>query len=251
MRIFALSIEIAIQLLFPILLAVFFVWKYKISWKIFFIGVLFFIISQILETPFRIGLSLARIPETQLWIYLSFVFAGLIAGIGEELSRFFAFRYVPILKRKADWESGVLYGVGHGAVESILIGLGVLVMALIVFLAPTEVVSKLPKEAVSQFKSLPWYYFIAGGLERIFAITIQIGLSLIVVLSFLRSDLRFLFLAMGIHAFIDASALSFMSWSKNVALVEALILFYALIFLYWILWFKRNIPHAEFLVKKA
>ena len=52
--------------------------------------------------------------------YVFAIYGGLTAGIFEELGRFVAFFF--LLKKYLDYKDGFAYGIGHGGIESILVG---------------------------------------------------------------------------------------------------------------------------------
>jgi len=114
--------QLVVSILVPIIVLVYFRKKYNINLKIVGVGVLIFIgFTQILETPFQ--LFMRGNPTTAEFLENPFIFSifgGLTAGIFEELGRFVAFYY--LLKKYRDYKDGLAYGIGHGGIESILVG---------------------------------------------------------------------------------------------------------------------------------
>jgi uncharacterized membrane protein YhfC len=60
---------------------------------------------------------------------------------------------------------------------------------------------------IATYWSSPWYATFLGAVERIFALTAQVTLSVIVLQIFSRKQIRWLWIAIGWHAFIDAVAI--------------------------------------------
>jgi len=228
-----LSVEVAIQLLFPIALGYFLVRRLALRWRIFFIGVLFFIISQIIELPIAAGVAIFDLGlERRPW--LGALITGLTAGVGEEVARYLAFRFTRTMRDNRTWPAALLLGAGHGGAESILVGLIVIALAIIPALAP----DLLPSE-LSIGGEVAWYAYLLGGLERIFAITVQVSLAVLVFLVFVRRSIGYLFLAMLYHALVDFTVLGLQAAYENLLLTEGVVFIFALISL-GIIWYFRG-----------
>lgn len=228
-----LSVEVAIQLLFPIALGYFLLRGFGLHWRIFFIGVLFFIISQIIELPIAVGVAVLDLGlERHLW--LGALIAGLTAGVGEEVARYLGFRFTRTMRDNRTWPAALLLGAGHGGAESILVGLGVIALVIISALAP----DLLPPQ-LSIGGEVPWYAYLLGGVERIFAITLQVSLAVLVFQVFVRRSIGYLFLAMLYHALVDFTALSLQAAYENLLLTEGVIFICVLISL-GIIWYFRG-----------
>jgi len=228
-----LSVEVAIQLLFPLALGYFLVRRLALRWRIFFIGVLFFIISQIMELPIAAGVAVFDLGlERRPW--LGPLIAGLTAGVGEEVARYLAFRFTRTMRGNRTWPAALLLGAGHGGAESILIGFGVIALAIISAVAP----DLLPPE-LSIGGEVSWYAYLLGGLERIFAITLQVSLAVLVFQVFVRRSIGYLFLAMLYHALVDFTALGLQLAYENILLTEGVVFIFALISL-GIIWYFRG-----------
>ena len=167
--------------------------------------------------------------------FLYILYGIFMAGIFEETARFISFN---ILKRKYNGISTALsYGIGHGGTEAILLA-GVSMITNIVFCViintgNAEILTgKLQGEAlekmnaaISALISTAPPMFLLSGLERVFAISIQISLSVLVFYSVYGKDKIWLFpLAILLHALIDLpAAASQAGVIKNVLLVEGIV----------------------------
>ncbi|GKV69750.1 CAAX amino protease [Sporosarcina sp. NCCP-2716] len=172
-----------------ILPAVLFIWALmKKCWIPFVLGLLAFTIAQLLiRLPLLSWLN-AHSTGYLMWSTLHPVafalFLALTAALAEELARFVAIRF---FMRQRTWLSGVFFGAGHGGVEAVVL-LGIPAVGLLAADAPFAGGTMLA----------------VGSLERIFAITLHIGLSLLVLQSVKERRLRFLAAAIVIHMLADA-----------------------------------------------
>jgi uncharacterized membrane protein YhfC len=155
-----------------------------------------------------------------------------MAGIFEESARFIAFH---LLKKKYSGIGTALsYGIGHGGGEAIILA-GIAMITNLVFSLwiNTGTIALLPEsmhgvstEAISvTLSNTAPYMFLIGGIERLFAIAIQISLSVIVFYSVFCKGKWWLFpAAILIHAIIDApAALGQAGAIKNVFFIEGLV----------------------------
>ena len=118
------------NVIFPLLLGWWIIKKRGTSWKLFGVGVLTFIGSQIFHIPAVSGLTRAfstgLLPNVSISFapYFNAIVLGLLAGIFEETARWIGYK---ILKKKADsFGAALTLGAGHGGIEAIIIGVSVL-----------------------------------------------------------------------------------------------------------------------------
>lgn len=228
----AFIIAILICFLFPIAFAAFFKIKYKISLKAVFTGVAVFILfALILEQIMHFFvLKKGLITNT---ILIS-VYGALAAGIFEEGGRLIA--YSTLLKGKNEWKDGIAYGIGHGGIETILIGgfsyLNNLIYSYLINNGMFDAVygTQLTQEQLSQLKAvkevlvgLSWTTVMIGICERIFAFGLQIAFSLIVLCAVKKHKYIFALAAVLLHALVDFPAALFQMGILNLYTVESMI----------------------------
>jgi len=190
------SISVLGMIVLPIMLGFWLTRKFKLSWKLFFAGAITFIVSQILHIPFLIGATAlfanGTLPSpSESWATIfNAVFLGLAAGVFEETSRWVLFKF--ILKNNRTWNEGVLVGAGHGGVEAFILGLlGIFTVINMLVLrnmdlsttgiSPEQLAAA--QQQVTAFWESPAYVGFLGFVERIFAITLHIALSVMVLYS--------------------------------------------------------------------
>jgi uncharacterized membrane protein YhfC len=207
------------MIVLPIVLAYYLTRKFSLSWKLVLAGALTFIASQVLHIPLLYGLTalfnngvLPSIPEAWTAIFNA-ILLGLLAGIFEETARWILFTF--ILKSARSWEEGVVVGAGHGGVESLLLGILVLVNVasmiamrnadLSTFGVPPEQL-ELAQQQVAEFWAAPAYLPFLGLIERVFAICLHLSLSVMVLYSVVYRKPVWFWIALLWHAFVDALA---------------------------------------------
>jgi uncharacterized membrane protein YhfC len=208
-------IQLPLMLVFPVLLGWWIRRRYGPGWGIFVAGALTFIASQVVHLPLNWALGLlggGRGVATWPLVPMALV-AGLSAALCEEGARWVVLTF--FLKRVRTWAPGLQYGAGHGGGEAIIFGLLVLVNLVTMLVLPSmqQMFAALPPETAelvrygaSAYWATPWYMPIVGGMERVFAITLQIAMALLVVRSVAERQVKYLLAAIGIHAAVDAYA---------------------------------------------
>ncbi|MFC7394278.1 YhfC family intramembrane metalloprotease [Scopulibacillus cellulosilyticus] len=208
-------LTLLISLAIPIVFFIYFFKKYRISWKPLLVGILIFIVfSQVLEKTLHMYILKINHNTAELLKnpYLYALYGGLTAGIFEEIGRFVGFHY--LLKKYREWKDGISYGIGHGGIEAILVGVFSSVQTIFISnlinsgsfnqllnvqgAAKTSLLTL--KEQLIDTSS---YLYLMGGFERIFSFLIQLGLSILVLYTIRKRRTLFLIYAILIHAFID------------------------------------------------
>ena len=224
-------------------------------WSLFFIGVAGFVGSQILHIPFNwLIINKLELLPTDVAILSNLIivalFAGLSAGVFEEVTRYLVYRFWA--KGARTWGRGLMFASGWGGIESILVGLVVGINAialaamsqgLLLDLIPAEQLSLL-EEQIQAMVTLPWYEVMLGSLERLFAIALHLSLSLLVMQVFTRGKLWWLWLAIGWHGLVNATAVFAQTYWENPYLTEAIIALFALISLGIVFWLREPEPAA-------
>lgn len=251
-------VQIVFMLGFPLALG-FFIWKrLGIRWGLFGVGAITFIVSQVVHLPLNSGLTAAfkvgwlpKLPEA---IHLPFnaVVLGLTAGLCEELTRYLVYRFW--IRKARTWREALMFGAGHGGVESIILGLLVALtfvnmlalrgMDLSALGLPADQLEAL-REQVTTYWALPWYVPLLAGAERFFAICLHVAMAVVVLQVFIRGKLRYLFAAVAYHALTDATAIyaAGLGWSPQA--LEGLVALFAVISLVIIWWYRPRRNEAE------
>lgn len=247
--------------LLPVILTIYFYKKQKISLMAVLIGVLVFLISQV-----AIRIPLLTLLGRQTWyvgmsqnIYIIAIFLGLTAGLFEEVGRYIAMRF--FMKKNLSWKNGVAFGIGHGGIEAIvLVGLTLLNYIVMSFMINSGIFDsmiavQLPAETANQIKTMlaeaPAINSLAGGLERVMTMSLQIGFSVMVMYAVKFKKPIFLLWAILAHTLVDAPVVILGSMGLNVWTIELLIVVFAAVALFYTLKAKKLFEVKEASVEET
>lgn len=246
-------------ILYPLALAIFVNRRLHVGWRYFGFGALVFFVFQVItRVPLVTALGVVLAP--QLKASLPFRYTWLLilvvtAGIFEEVGRYVGYR-VLMRRDEKTWRKAIMYGVGHGGLESMLLIGGSLLLTLINVLTISAIgLNGLPASSratvIRQFATLnaePGWLPLLGAWERLWTIPVHIALSVIVLQVFRRRNLGWLWLAILAHALVDGVAVfipQFLGSSVGVTLlVEGIIAVFGLIAL-WVIWALRDRPQDD------
>ena len=224
----------------PVALAWWLVKKYKARLSTILVGAGVFIVFALLLEPVvhQIVLKGPHGPAIMGNVWLYALYGGLAAGFFEETGRFLAMKYL-LRKEPSKALPAISYGAGHGGVEMILIfGLTMisnLVLSVMINSGAADMLlAAAPANALEQvqgqFEQLETAAagsFFLGVWERISALILQLGLS-ILVWSAVRKGGRWLWLfpaAILLHFLVDACAVVI---SKNASMVFTEVVIFAM-----------------------
>jgi uncharacterized membrane protein YhfC len=177
----------------------------------------FFAFSQVLEKAMHAYLLRAN-PVTAAWFQapgIAFaVYGSLAAGLFEEVGRYVGMRLM--VKPTRSPGPAVAYGIGHGGIESVLLGGLAMVQAFAFAILlnsgkfDATFGPALPPDALNQIRASIENLTLAGlalaTIERLVALLTQIGLSLVVWRAVEGKRLSLLAIAVLLHAVVDFPA---------------------------------------------
>ena len=237
MTIVAMAISCLAGFAIPVILFFFFRKGKNADRLPFFVGCgVMLLFALVLESAIHrivLGSSVGETIQNNIWLYA--IYGGLMAGLFEETGRFVAFKTV--LRKKNDKDSNALmYGAGHGGLEAaVLLGismLGNIVLAILMNSGNISAVTdSITGDALGQLEAgletlskSPSYTFLIGIMERCFAATLQIALSVIVWFAAKNKNRLYLYpAAVLIHCFVDALAAVLARYNVPILAVEAVI----------------------------
>lgn len=167
-------------------------------------------------------------------IFLYGLYGGLAAALFEETGRLIAMKF--FMKQTLDKQNALMYGIGHGGIEAILlVGLTYvsnLMTALMINSGAMQASMALVDEELQQTTfqqikvlwELPSWQFYMAGIERLIAITLQIALSVLVYRAVANHSRKFWFIAFGIHFAVDFLTVVITGLGAPIWIVEVLLL---------------------------
>lgn len=228
--VFSLVVSIGV----PVVLLIIIYRKTHAKISSFFIGCGIFvgfalILEQILHT---VVLTVAG-TVIQSSVYLYGLYGGLAAALFEETGRFIAMKFC--MKKNLDRGNALMYGAGHGGAEAILIlGLtsinnlitSIMINSGAIQLTMVSLPNDLQETTFKQLTALwqlPAWQFYMGGVERLSAIILQIGFSVLVYTAVKTGQKKYLIGAYLAHFAVDFLTVVFASiipiWALELALI--------------------------------
>ncbi|MDH2881651.1 YhfC family intramembrane metalloprotease [Bacillus cytotoxicus] len=225
----SIIIQLVLSIFVPIIVFIYLRKKYRINWKVVGVGILVFIgFAQILETPLHVFMlgnpTTSKILENP---FLYALYGGFAAGIFEEVGRFIAFFF--LLKKYQEYKDGFAYGIGHGGIESILIG-GLAGLQALIFATSinngsfAQLIEKTPQLSQVQdaLLSAPSYLYLLGGVERMMALVLQISFTMLVLYGVKQKKYIFVIYAVLFHALVDFFAALYQKQVLNIFVTESI-----------------------------
>ena len=185
----------------------FIVRKYKLGWRLYFIGGATYLAAQLISIVF-IGIIQDQLknynPIVPVQLLITLILLLLLMAI-EEFFRYAMYRWW--IRDLCTWAEGLLLGAGHGGVEVILIGVtAAMAISQLIPLRNADlstIVSpdrlQAATEYVTNFWSKPWYNTLSDAVRSGLTIPVQIACSLFVLQVFVRKQIGWLFVAIGFH----------------------------------------------------
>ena len=230
MLILTYPINFLLMIAIPVMFGFYLTRKFKLDWRLWWIGAATFVLSQLGHIPFNILLTKlfqeGILPSPQAAYQLAFnaIVLGLSAGLWEECTRYATYRWWA--KDARSWSNAILMGAGHGGIEAVILGF----FTLFTFIQMTALRNadlttlipagqlELAQHQIATYWSNPWYATLLGAIERVFALTAHVALSVIVLQVFTRKHIRWLWAAIGWHAIINALAIYILgTWGAYAA----------------------------------
>ncbi len=194
-----MAVSALICLFAPTAIAIWMIKKRSAKLRAFLLGAAVFAVFQILTRLPLLSLlqgtawfTLFTMTQPVLYILL----LAFTAGLFEEVGRFVGIQFL----RKPDmlsWENAFVFGLGHGGIEAFyLVGINYAV----------SFVQVLGGQHAAEILGTPASYFLVGGVERILAVMMHIGFTMLVFYAVKQRKPLFLLAAIAAHTLVDAAA---------------------------------------------
>ncbi len=191
-----------------------------------------FVLEQFVHT-IVLGSPAGEAIRGNIWLYA--LYGGMMAGLFEETGRYLAFRTV--LKKKQDRDvNALMYGAGHGGFEALAIlgaaSINNLITSVMINTGSIQsLLDTLPEELLPQMQTAvdalcttPFWLFLVGGVERVFAVILHLSLSVLVWFAAKKAGRLYLYpTAILLHCAVDAVTVILAQNGLPVLLTEAVV----------------------------
>jgi uncharacterized membrane protein YhfC len=247
-----LLVQMPLMVLLPLFLAFRVQKKMNVAWKVWGWGVAAFVVSQIVHIPLNWAIGL--IGQPRLAGALPFpayaAVVGLSAGVCEEVSRLVFLHWR--LKDHRDDRASLLFGLGHGGIESMIFGLssfGILNFVIFTVIPPEKLF--VPAEQVQPLREQAALFWnssaldpVLGGVERVGAICFHVMATHFVMRAVARKNVLWLLAAIALHAATDGLAVAGAK-SLPIVTLEAIFLAGGAVYVLITLMLRRSPPIAS------
>lgn len=217
-NILAMVFTLLVAVGLPVLLLI--VWKVKAKSKLypFFLGCITFVVfALVLEQICHVVVQLLTGTLLTDNILFYALYGGLAAGLFEETGRLLAMKFC--MKKDLEKKNAIMYGIGHGGIEAILLigmtyvsnlSLAITINRGALGEVMTTLESTQPGSSAAFLAQIAplWEYpasqFMMAGVERIGAIGLHIVMSYLVYLAVKKGKLGWYGLSILVHAMANA-----------------------------------------------
>lgn len=215
-----LAIQGVLMILLPVALLV--IWKKKthiaLAMPVLIGAAAWFLFAILLKLAPAYLLMQANNPVAEMIrgnVWLSYLTAGILAGVFEETGRYLSFRFV--LTKQNTRRTAVSYGIGHGGFESVYVGFQILAIAMLgvllnsglggrILAGMDEAQQALLAQQLAPQANATVAECLLGVFERLSAITVHLALSVLVFAAVRQNRRGFLYpVAIALHALFDFS----------------------------------------------
>jgi len=250
MVVFANLLAVLITVVGPFVLAIILILKYRPAWWLVFVGVGTFIASQAIHIPVLEIIYPAYqqgkiIPLTNAYYYLGdSLLLGMLAGLCEEGCRWVGYRLVK--EKERSWGAALTLGAGHGGTECLIVGI-IILISVVKYIAANggwQVINPSLTQPfqISSLMGTPWYDYLLGAVERIFAVTTQLTLSVLVWQSVVKGSFRWWLAAFAWHTIVDGTAVLLQYGGVGAWTIEGVIGIFAVLGVVVMILVRRHNP---------
>ena len=253
---FGMATTFVFVVAYPVVLAIVAHRRLRVGWRYFAFGAVVFFVCQLATRVPAVQFIQAALSEqlkasqALMWTWL--VFLALTAGIFEEVGRYLGYR---LFMRREDktWSKAIMYGLGHGGLESIVLVGGLTLFGLInLWSVASGGLAQLPEEqralAAQQLQVLnsqPGWAALLSAWERLWTVPIQVAFSVVVLQVFRQGKMIWLLWAVLGHAFVDLVAVGLQQLLGpgigSSLIIEGVVGVFGLIAI-WVIWRLRDTP---------
>lgn len=247
------DVAIPFEVIFPLAAAWFVSRRLNVSLRYFVYGaVIFLIFRLIIRVP--IVLAIQGVLATKLQASRQLLFGwlaalALTAGLAEEIGRYVGYRW--LFYEEKTRSRAVMYGLGHGGLESMVLVAGLTLLGLIDLLASsavdlaalTDKQRELAHQQLAAVAAQPDWLPLVGAWERLWTLPVHVALSVMVVQVSRSGQIWWLWLAIATHTLVNllvtGVAPAFGLQDATAILIPQMIVTLAGTAGLWVIWITR------------
>ncbi len=257
----SLAVATLFVILYPLALAIIAHRRLHVSWRYFGYGALIFFLFQLItRVPLVLWIQSKIAPDLKASATLSIIWIAILAltaALTEEIGRYVGYRWL-MKREEKTWSKAVMYGIGHGGLESMVLVGGSLLLSLINVVTVMVLLHSNPNilpvsqriAIAHQFATInaaPAWIPLLGAWERLWIVPFHIALSVVVLQVFRRQAIGWLWLAILAHTLLDfITALMPQVLGNSMGtslLVEGVVAVFGIVSI-WIIWRLRDHPES-------
>lgn len=212
----AFIISLLVQVGYPLAVTLYYRRRTRAPWQLFLYGATVFALFQLFTwLPLSVYLDAAveTAPRSEFWAFAWLLALALTTSLIEELGRWWGYRYLFSRGSFAlTWRNGVMYGLGHSSLETMLLIAGLTFVNFLAFLVLGQldlgalVQSMGPEsspvfiDALQAIVDTSWDQPLIVAMERILALPHQVAWALLVMESLVTRQKRWFGFAVLYHS---------------------------------------------------
>ena len=211
----AFLLSLVFQVGYPLFVTLLYRRRTGARWQAFAYGGLVFAVFQLftwLPLSAYLDVVLGNRLSSPFWAFVWLLAMALMTALFEEGGRWLGFRYLfPRAKLRLGWRQGVMYGLGHGFLETVLFIAGLTFVYLLAYVALTKLglAEAMPslsenapssvRQAISDIVDTAWTQPMIVAVERMLALPHQVAWTLLVMQSHISRQKRWFGFAVLYH----------------------------------------------------
>ncbi len=212
----AFVLSLLLQVSYPLAVTLLFRRRTRAAWQLFIYGAMVFALFQLftwLPLSIYIDTVIGSYLESGLGAFFWLLALALATSLIEEWGRWLGYGHLfPRGSFKLSWRNGVMYGLGHGSVETMLLIAGLTFVNLLAYMALTQLdadtlmhslgteASPSLKAALQAIIDTSWEQPLVVALERMLSLPHQIAWALLVMESRICGQKRWFAFAVLYHS---------------------------------------------------
>ncbi len=211
----AFILSLILQVGFPLALSLYYRRRTRAPWQVFLYGGIVYAIFQLftwLPVSVYLDVAVGEVVQSEMGAFVWLLALAFCTGLIEEAGRWWGYRYLFARRNyRLIWRNGVMYGLGHGSVETLFLISGLTFVNLLAYVVLSQLdlaamtqslgseASPALLNALQSIVDTAWWQPPIVAFERILALIHQVAWSLLVMQSLVSRQKRWFGFAVLYH----------------------------------------------------